>query len=186
MLKGVACAKFALVLAVAAYSGCREPYEELFKRQDLVGRADRAVMAFVCPESQRVPLEAEDPLRATIDFVERGTQLENWAAELTYPATPPPRSFVAPLDSFRIAISVMAKSFAPAFERAGPIQRGCYRMDEEPCSNKLAYARIILSRINGITLNYARDSYFRHRAKLAELFAKADAPLEGLKTCAED
>lgn len=173
----------ALVLLALACGGCRERYEALFKRQDLVAQADRAVMTYVCPEAQQVPLQAEDPLRATIDFVERGTQLENWAAELSYPATPPPRSFAGPLDSLRVAISLIAKSFAPAFESVG-FYEGCYRIDAGDCA-KLIFARQILRRINSITLRYGRDNYFRHRAKLAELFAKADAPLEGLKTCGE-
>jgi len=156
----------------------------LFKRQQLVAEADRRVMEYVCPEAQRLQLEAEDPLMSAAEFVERGKQLESWAEELSYPATPPPASFAGPLDSLRGAIRIIANSFTPAVERAAFVVRGCYREYAVDC-DKLLYGRSILSRIDAAALRRGRDHYFRQRAALAELFAKADAPLTTLTTCRE-
>lgn len=173
-----------LLLSVLACWGCAEPYEAVLKRQQLVADADQKFMEYVCPEARQLQPEAKDPLRAAIDFVQHARELEGWADELSYPPTPPPARFAGPLDSLRAAIAVIASSFTPAVARAAVLERECYGEFSVQCS-KSVRAGDIFSQIDGVALRRGRDAYFRHRAALAELFAKADAPLGALKTCGE-
>jgi hypothetical protein len=142
-------------------------------------------MTYACPEAKRLPLEAEDPLRAAALFVQRGKQLEAWATDPILPATQTGGKLAAPLDSLRAAIGMIARSFHPAVATAASHERECSGPSALPCTRAVR-ARDVVSRIDAAMMREALDDYFRYRSTLAEAFAREGAPLRKLTMCRED
>jgi hypothetical protein len=167
-------------------SGCgpKEPSEEVLQRYRWVMMADKEVMAYACPELQRKPLEAEDPLRAATTFVHGGKQLEGWAEDEIDVVNKTPASLARSLDSLQISIGLMARSFVPAISTARLHEGECYGQFALNC-NKLIRGREVIMNIDGFMMRTALKDYLRHRSALERTFEKEGAPLGALATCAE-
>ena len=167
-------------------SGCgpKLPSEEVVQRYRWVMMADKEVMAYACPELQRKPLEAEDPLRAATSFVHGGKQLEGWAKDEIDVVNKTPPSLAPSLDSLKISIGLMARSFVPAISTARLHEGECYGQFRLNC-NMLIRGRDVITSIDGFMLRTALNDYLRHRSALERTFAKEGAPLGALATCAE-
>lgn len=167
-------------------SGCGpgEPSEEVVQRYRWVMMADKEVMAYACPELQRKPLEAEDPLQAATFFVHGGKQLEGWAKDELEDVNETPASLAPSLDSLQIAIGLMARSFNGAISTARLHEGECYGQFKLNC-NMLIRGRHVITSIDGRMMSTALNDYLRHRSALEKTFAKEGAPLGPLATCAE-
>ena len=143
-------------------SGCgpREPSGPVVQRQEWVTRADRDVMAYACPELQREPLEAEDPLQAATDFVYRGRDLMGWATEPIDAVNPTPRSLAPSLDSLQASIGLMVRSFSPAIATAESHHRECNGQFALNCDRRIRARDVIdspLQRELDLPLSSVRD-----------------------------
>ena len=175
----------AALLILGSGCGPKVPTEAVQQRYRWVMMADRDVMTYACPEAQRTPLEAEDPLGAATTFVHRGKQLENWATdEMLEVASETPESMAPALDSLKASIGQMARAFIPAISMAQHHDRECNGEFALNCT-RLIRARDVIGNIDGFTMRPALEGYLRHRAALAEAFADEGAPLDKVGACRE-
>jgi len=166
------------------WTGCiqRPSQEELTIVRNWTARLDHDVMAYACPEARQAALQAEDPLDSATQLVHRGKQLELWATDPVTPLALTAPQVVAPLDSARAAVAIIASSFEPAVRTAANHRGECYGEFALNCT-KLIRARDVFSRIDSTMLSRGLSDYLRVRSGLAELLAEADMPLAVLRSC---